>query len=143
MNVRNIAIIASIAAIIISLIAIIFFHALLKEGAPVTAPPSAPAATEAGQGEGYAIPGVSQIEGSVKKAAQQRKESDRVIAEIKAKRAPRREEIRREAEAADKKAIELTKSGAPKIIKPVAVTVVRVPKEEVTRQLKTKGLFAY
>lgn len=148
MNFRSIVIIALAVVVAIAIVAIIFFYMLLKESALAPAPTPASEVTQTRAAVIYqipenVIPSEGQIEESVKEEVRKRKESDRAITEITTKRASLREQIRREAEAVDRNAISLTKSGTPQIKSAVTRTVSVIPKEEKNRQLKAKGLFAY
>ncbi|MDD5136017.1 MAG: hypothetical protein PHX20_00690 [Candidatus Omnitrophica bacterium] len=149
MNIRNFAIIAAIAVVIISAVAFIFFSELLKVSAPAPVePPQQPETVSDEPPAGYAIPAntipsIDQINENVKKAQKKREASDKTIAAIKTKRAATRDRIRQEAAAAEKVSIaEVGKPPAKTVAVSSSKTIWATP-EERREALRSKGQIAY
>ncbi|MDD5428683.1 MAG: hypothetical protein PHI58_05555 [Candidatus Omnitrophica bacterium] len=157
MNIRNLAIIAAVVALLVSLVASVFIGTLFKENAPPPVSPAEsmlPAAAEEAPAAEYAIPentipSAVQMEAIIKKNREERKQIDEAIAKWKEENDRARQAIRVQAEAADKEAAAVAKQPASEALPSNAMTVKFSSKQRAQEQeqqkayLKSKGLVAF
>ena len=157
MNIRNLAIIAAVVALLVSLVASVFIGTLFKENAPQPVSSAAsmmPAAAEEAPAAEYAIPeniipSAVQMEAIINKNREERKQIDEAIAKWKAENDRARQAIRVQAEAADKEAAAVSKQPASEALPSNAITIKFSSKQRAQEQgqqkayLKSKGLVAF
>jgi len=156
-NIRNLAIIAAVVALLVSLVASVFIGTLFKENAPQPVSSAAsmmPAAAEEAPAAEYAIPeniipSAVQMEAIINKNREERKQIDEAIAKWKAENDRARQAIRVQAEAADKEAAAVSKQPASEALPSNAITIKFSSKQRAQEQgqqkayLKSKGLVAF
>jgi len=148
-NIRNLAIVAAVVVVLISLVAFVFFQTLMKENAPVPAAISADAVVKEDVEMSYSIPDnippLSLIEESMKKNQEKSKQVDQDVAKLVAENDKVRQSVRIEAEAADQEAIAASKEVKIGITSTAPKAVRFSTDEQVQQKVKTKakGLLAF
>ena len=148
MNIKNLVIAGVMAIVVVSLVAFLFFRALLREGTPVPTTALKTVKTEPAVQAGYAIPvnavpTVSQIEESIKKDKERRKAINDFIAKIEVEKAMTREEVRAQAQKAEQEAAAIPESERDKTVNLPEQKPVKAPTRKEREQMRNNGIIAY